>query len=444
MKTAIEQVLHLAQQKGLTLDVLAVEKKSTAIGFQKRKLDQFSLSDTRQLGVRVLDGHHEGIAYTENLNPESLKQMLLDAQANARMIAHEWATTLPKSLTSATPIPGLFDPSLDSISMEEKIQAAANLESEALDFDSRISSVAYSRYADSISSVWIANSNGRMDSYKVSSIVAYAHCLAQNTTGPVMAGEVAAHRNFDQLDTKALARKAAQKTIDRLGAERPLTGRYSVVFENRTAESLVDLIGSYFSAKAVDEKTSPLAGKLGQDVFSPAFHLEDDPFMSTGSGSRPFDDEGHPSQKTQLVEAGKLSQFLTNSVLADKLKLKHTASASRSPSSEMGISVSNLSVRPGSHAFDSLVGVDQKVILITNLMGLAGFRSASGDFSIPVEGFLYENGKRTQPLKDFLISGNIVQLFKQIEAVGNDVLPPIGNSICPSFLVRDLNVSGRS
>ena len=279
--------------------------------------------------------------------------------------------------------------------------------------------------------------------YKLNACYAFAHCLAKDGDGAVMAGEAEARRGFEELDTKKIAQTAAQKTLERMGAVRPETGKYTIVFENRVAEDLVSMIADYFSAKSVDDKTSPLAGKLGQKIFSSEITLIDDPFFVEGGGTRPFDDEGYRSQKTVLVENGKVNAFLTNSVLARKLKLPHTSSAARAPSTDLDVSMSNILVTPGSHTFDSLVNADSKVILITDIMGRAGFRSTSGDFSLPVEGHLYENGKRVVPLKDFLISGNILQLFSTIAGVANDAMLPTGNIMSPSILAQSLNVAGK-
>jgi PmbA protein len=258
-----------------------------------------------------------------------------------------------------------------------------------------------------------------------------------------MDGKMESYRSFEQLKTKAIAQEAAQRTLDRIGSVRPDTGKYTVVFENRAAENLIGLIAGYFSSKSVDENTSPLTGKLGQKLFSSELTLTDDPFCVEAGGTRPFDDEGYASQKTVLVDGGKVSSFLTNSVMARKMKLAHTASAARAPSTDLDVSVSNIIVTPGKHSFDALVNSDKRVIVVTDLKGTAGFRATSGDFSIPVEGYLYENGKKSIPIKDFLISGNILQLFSAVEAVGQDPLPPTGNVVCPSLLVRGLNVAGK-
>lgn len=443
MTDAIDYILSHAKVKKLDVEVLATQRKGTAISFQKAKLDQFSFSETHQLGVRILDGNHEGVAYSESLLPENLDQILVEARENARMIEKDWVAKFHDS-NRAPELPGLFNSQLEDVETQEKIAKAAQLEAAALEFDPAITSVAYTRYGDSSSTVHIANTLGLHASYKQNSCLGYTYCLAVDGSNTVMAGESVAERNFTKLNAREIGETAAAKTLARRGAVRPQTGKYTVVFENRAAEELWGLIGNYFSAKAIDENTSPLKGRLGERVFSTKVTITDDPFLLSAHSSRPFDEEGYASQKTTLVQDGVVASYLTNSVLAAKLGLPHSAHASRAPSTDLNVSATNLVVQPGNHSLAKLLDADHKVILVTSINGTAGFRATSGDFSIPMEGDLFENGKRSGPLKDFLISGNILQLFAGVEAVGNDTRAPVGSILSPSLLVRELNVIGQS
>lgn len=443
MDKALDYLLEKAAEAKLNLEVMGTESRSTSISFQARRMDQFSFSESRQLGVRLIDGHNEGVAYTESLDNESLDNVLAEARANAKMIRREWISDLhaPAKLPA---IEGMYNPALEKITIDQKIAAASTLESAALEYDKRISNVNYARYADGMQKMWLANSEGMRGSYRTNACHVYTSCLAKDGDNAVTASEYDAQHAFENLNPQRIAQTAAQKTLDRMGASRPDTGVYTLVFENRIAESLIGMIAGYFSGKAVDEKTSPLIGKLGQKIFSDRITIADDPFLRDGAGTRPFDDEGYASKVTTLVDSGKINSFLTNSVLARKLKLDHTASAARAPSTDLDVSISNLVVKPGTQSLDALLSADQKVIFITSVMGMAGFRATSGDFSLPVEGHLYKNGKRQHALKDFLISGNILQLFSTLEAVGNDARRPTGNIVCPSLLVRGLNVVGKA
>ncbi len=443
MDQAIDNVLNAANEKKIALEVLGFERSSTSINFQKAKMDQFAISETRQIGVRVVDGQNEGVAYTESLAPESLDQIIDEAVNNARVIRKEWIAELSPPIQTAA-LEGLYNPALDQVTVEQKIAAAKKLESAALGFDPRITGVAYSKFGDSRSKQWIANTKGLRASYAMNSCGAYSFCMAKDGSAVVMDGEQLVTRQFDEPQVSQLATTSARKTLARLGSIRPKTGVYTVVFDSRVAETLVRLLSSYFSAKSVDEKTSPLADKLGKKVFSSQFSMVDDPLTLLAWGTRPFDDEGYPSRKTELVKDGTVSRFLTNSVLARKLNLPHTASASRAPSTDLDVSASNILVQPGKMTLEQMTQADSKVIHVTRLMGMAGYRATSGDFSIPLEGFLYENGKLKAPLKDFLMSGNLLQLFADIEEVGSETLPAHGSVVSPPFLVRNINISGQA
>jgi PmbA protein len=443
VEQALDHLLERSIELEVDLDILAVAKKSTSISFQQRKMDQFAFSETQQIGVRVLDGAHEGVAYSESLTPASLDEMFEEARKNSLMIRREWPSEL-RPATSFAAMPELYNVALEEVALPDKIQAAKWLEEAALDFDQQIRAVAYTGYRDVSATVWVANSQGLRGSYRQNHCSGSTYCLATDGDNNVMDGFSGLQRDFAALDTAAIAREAAQRTLNRRGAVRPKTGKYTVVFRNRAAEDLLSFVCDYFSAKAVDEGKSVLKGKLGEAVFSPLLSLLDDPYLNKGVAARPFDDEGCKSLKTSLVEKGVLKAFLTNSVLARKMGLPLTASASRSPSTELDISPSNIVVQAGSSTFEDLLGADSKVVLVSDISGSAGFRPSSGDFSLPMEGFLYENGQRTLPLKDFMISGNIMQLMRAVNGVGNDVLQPIGTVICPSLMIPDLNVVGQS
>jgi len=59
--------------------------------------------------------------------------------------------------------------------------------------------------------------------------------------------------------------------------------------------------------------------------------------------------------------------------------------------------------------------------LILSAMGLHTANPISGDFSVGISGQWIENGEVGYPVKEAVISGNILELFKKIDAVGSDI-----------------------
>ena len=71
--------------------------------------------------------------------------------------------------------------------------------------------------------------------------------------------------------------------------------------------------------------------------------------------------------------------------------------------------------------------IDQDRILRTFRNGIyvTGFNggncnSTTGDFSYGVEGFAFKDGKITHPVKEMVITGNMITLWKALKAAGND------------------------
>jgi PmbA protein len=87
-----------------------------------------------------------------------------------------------------------------------------------------------------------------------------------------------------------------------------------------------------------------------------------------------------------------------------------------------------------------LRGIDRGV-MVTSVMGMHTANPISGDFSVGAAGFLVEHGVVTRPIKGIAIAGNILELFRNVHLVGND-LRFFGAVGAPSLMVAALDVSG--
>ncbi|MGE4130573.1 MAG: TldD/PmbA family protein [Bdellovibrionales bacterium] len=441
LEQAADFVIEQAKRKSATAEVLATERLSTSVSFSERELDQFNFSETRELGIRIVAGKNEGLAYTESLDEVSLTETLDQAIQNAKMIVKDYQAEL-QGPVQAPAMPEVYNSALENLSTDEKIEFARKMEEAAYGFDKRIQNVNHCKFQDSTSRMLLANTLGLKVTHRSNGFFGVLTCLSNDGEASVSAGDSYFGRDPKQFPVEKWSAEIAQATVKMIGAKRPATGLYTAVLENRVAEQLIDFLTDFVNAKSVDEGRSPLAGKLGQTVLSPLLTIEDDPFFGPGLASRPFDSEGYASKKIKVFNQGRLDSYLTNSIYAKKMGLPHTAHAYRTPSTDLDISASNWVVASGQTEINQMLNSKPEVILITDILGKAGFRAASGDFSFPVEGYLYRNGQPVHALKDFLISGNILHLFSSVDAVGQDRLTPVGMVSCPSLLVHDLNISG--
>ena len=92
---------------------------------------------------------------------------------------------------------------------------------------------------------------------------------------------------------------------------------------------------------------------------------------------------------------------------------------------------------------ESLIENITEGIHITEVKGLhSGLDTTSGDFSLEADGFLIENGKKTTSLSGIAISGNVLQLFKDVIGVASNATLNIGGTSTSSLRIKSLQVSG--
>ncbi len=443
VKQNFQKIVDQARQDGAKVEMLISGGENLKIGYSKKKLESFESTQSQMAGLRVILGANQGYAYTENLSLESLLRTYKEALANAKTVQKPQAVAVPLlQQQNVQAMKDLFRP--EDIAMDKKMEVARLLEEMCLAKDKRVQSVPYSGYRESMHFKRILNSEGLDQEFKQNYLSGYAYALAKEGESSKMDGEGFFVRSFKDINLDEVINEGVSRAVSRLGAGKLPTGRYAVVIDRTQFPMILQMIADYFSAKEVDEGKSLFKGKLGQKIASEKFQLVDDPFVPHGSALRPFDDEGAASQKTVLFENGVLKNYLTNLEYSVKMNLPHTAHAQRSPASQMGIGPSNLVVAKGTKSLQELLASYDKVVHLTEFSaGLhAGFKESTGDFSMPAEGFLYENGKKVGPIDQFVVSGNVVELLADIVDVGNEYNKPGSSMICPDVLVKPQSFAG--
>lgn len=446
-ETPFEKIQAQAKKDGAEVEMLVERGESFSTSFQKGNPEKFDSSASHCAGLRVILNGFEGYSYSENLSDEALLSAYQEALKNAKFTGQAGDSKKKSALldnsSDVKENLALVNDSLDSLDVPQKLERGKALEAIALKMDPRITACPYNGYSETQSEVQILNSRGVRRKQRKTSVVGYVYCLAKQGDESKMSGEGFFTRQSSKFDPKHVAEIAAKKTLSKLGAEQPETGMYPVVIDAETAAEFVGLFLDSFSAKSVEEKTSLFGQELGKTIASETLTMIDDPFFD-GMGTRAFDSEGAPVQKTPLLENGKLANFLTNSVLAKRMNLPHTASAARSARSQLDVGISNLVIKKGNETLEQLLAKYPKVIYITDFTGYhAGYQSGSGDFSLQSEGELWENGKRVKALSNFVTSGNVKQVLKSIEGLSNREMPPMSSVIAPDLLISSLSIAGK-
>jgi PmbA protein len=205
-----------------------------------------------------------------------------------------------------------------------------------------------------------------------------------------------------------------------------------VLFEASIASSLLGHFVGAVSGGSLYRKSSFLLGQMDQPIFAPHINIEDVPDIRRGLASSPFDDEGVRVQKRNIVEQGVLRGYFLGSYSARKLGMKTTGNAGGNH---------NLILQSGELDFDGLLKQMGRGLLVTELLG-QGVNQVTGDYSRGAAGFWVEHGEIQYPVQEITIAGNLKDMYRNIVAVGNDVMVQ-GSRQCGSILVEGMTVAGR-
>jgi PmbA protein len=249
-------------------------------------------------------------------------------------------------------------------------------------------------------------------------------------------------RSLRGLSAAAIAGEGATRALRMLGAVRPKTGEYKVILENGAAAELLDVLIPSFLSSQVAKGKSMFAGKVGGKVASGAVTIEDDPLDPGGSGAEPFDAEGTPTRRRELIAKGELRGFLADAFWGRKIGTGSTGACRRpGPKQPPTVGISNLAIAPGKHSPSALFESAGNGILLTEFLGIHTADPVSGDFSVGASGIRIAGGALAEPLHGFAVSGNILGLLEKVEAAGSD-FRWFGNVGAPSLMVSAISVGG--
>jgi PmbA protein len=223
-----------------------------------------------------------------------------------------------------------------------------------------------------------------------------------------------------------------------------MTGAKSpVILDNSVATEFLGIFSSLLSSESVQKGKSLLAHRQGEEVVNPLVSIVDDGLMEHKLGSRPFDDEGVPTSRKYLIKNGVLQGFLYNVYTAKKDGVMSTGNAVRGAFSGLPtVGPTNLYIpaSPSSSDPEDLCRVMDRGLYITDAMGIHTANPISGEFSIGVSGLWIDGGVVKHPVKEAVISGNILDLFRRVSSVGSD-LRFYGNVGSPSLLIGPTDIS---
>ncbi len=439
------QAVKLALEKGAHgAECTIGERSEFSASVRMGELEKLTQAGSRAAGIRVLISRSAGSSYTSDLTREGLQLMVSSAIDLARVTSEDPHAGLPDpdEMGEWKGDLNLYSPSITELDTEERVRRATAAERAALDFDPRVVNSEGASYGAFRGTRFFANSHGFTGSYQSSSCSLSAVPVAKDNGAMERDYWYAIARGPHALESpEYIGRKAAERALRRLGARKVATRKAPIVFEPRTARSLLGDIFDSVAGDSIYQQASFLAGKLGQQVASSVLTVVDDATIPGLFGSRPFDDEGVRSRRTVIIGNGVLQSYLLNSYTARKLGMKTTGSASRGVTGNSSVGHGNFFVEPGPDTPDAVIGSVSEGFYVTELIG-SGVNTVTGDYSQGAAGLWIENGQLTHAVSEVTIAGNLRDMLKNIEAVAND-LEFRGSVACPTLLIGEMTISGQ-
>ena len=400
---------------------------------RNQTLESVEFQRDNDLGITVYFGHRRGHANTGDLRAESIREIVEAACIIARQTQDDPAAGLPEAERMATQTGDLDLDHPIALSVAQSHELALACEDAALTFDPRISNSEGASVNTHRSRDVLMNSLGFRGARTRSDYSLSVAVIARNDED--MQRDYWYRRSLDAsaLDAvQEVGHTAAERAVTRLSPRKLSTRRAPVLFPPNLARGLIGHMLGAISGSAVYRRASFLLDHLGQPLFPAGVQMIQRPHQPGRFGANWFDAEGVATREMPLIEDGRLCTWLLGSYSARKLGLTTTGNAG---------GVHALDVSPTRDAdVAALMAEAGTGLLVTELMG-QGVNANTGDYSRGAAGIWFENGQPAYPVAEITIAGNLIDLYRDLVAIGSDI--DMDSTVrCGSILLSEMTIAG--
>ena len=437
LKKVAEYALDYAKKQGMhQADVSLHRGTGVSVSARNQELETVEKHNDAQVVISVYKDHKTGSASSADMSDVGIRRTVDAAVSIAKFTGADDCLGLADKERMATQLKDLDLNHPWSATVAEMATVALECEQAALGFDKRITnSEGASVDAYSGTAVY-ANSHGFIsEKFASQNSVSCSVIGSDDSISQAMQRDYFYDSNRNPaklLSAVEIGQEAASRTIKRIGSRQIASTQAPVLFDPRVAKSLVGHLIGALNGGAIYKKASFMLGKVEAKVLPDFITIAENPHLLGGSASSTHDSEGVATLEYRpIVADGVLQSYVLGSYTARKLGLSSTANAG---------GVRNLSVSDSGFNFEQLLTQMNKGLLVTELIG-SGINMVTGDYSRGAAGFWVENGEIQYPVEEITIAGNLLDIYQNIAAVGNDI-DRRGNTHCGSILVENLTVAG--
>ncbi len=425
--------LRQAEQQGASqAEASASIESGLSVTVRKGEVETLESQRDRGLGVTVYFGRQKGSASTTDLGPEAVADTVRKACSIAKFTTEDPCAGLAAAALMASVFPDLDLYHPWDISAAQAIELATQCEATALAVDKRIDNSEGASISSSEGLRVYGNSHGFFGVKQGTSHSASCVVVARQNEEMQRDYWYSSARDAEDLMTMdAIGKRAAERTLARLGSRKMSTCQASVIFPAELARGLVGHLVTAVRGTSQYRKASYLTDAIGEQVMSSGINIYERPHLPKAPSSAAFDSEGVATADRDLVADGVLLGYVLNSYTARKLGMTSTAN---------GGGVHNLELQPGQANPDELQDEMGTGLLLTELIG-QGVNIVTGDYSRGATGFWVEKGRIQYPVHEITVAGNLQDMLTSIRAVGNDLDVRSGIRT-PSLLISEMTIAG--
>ena len=423
-----KECIRIALEKGASCIRVSLNKSvSDSVAMLNGEVDKVSHSADRSLYFYIFAEGRYGTFSTNRLDMTELDTFITNAIEMVRMLGLDECRVLPDITRTAKDALtgqelGLYDHKYKDSNAEIRLSAADRLSIfNKLESDNRYKLISEEcEYTESYDDTFLIDSQGFEGRHTETTYSAFAEMTIEDTEGNKYSGFWWENTPMaESLKLSEVSQTALKRAVSQIGPKGKRGGKYKMVVDGSTASRLVSPIFSALNASSIQQKMSFLDGKIGEQVFSEGMTLMDFARTPGKSGSRLFDTEGVATKDAPIIENGIVKQYFVNTYMSKKMNIDPTVEDISRPCLMPYIKGKDLPDGEKDLSLNDILAICGSGIYVTGFNG-GNCNPVTGDFSYGIEGFAFSKGKITHPVKEMLITGNIIQLWNSLIAAGTD------------------------
>ena len=394
------------------------------------ELDKVSHSADRSIYIYLFVDGRYGTFSTNRLEQSELEEFVVKAIEMVRMLGEDNCRRLPDPERTAKDARtgrelGLFDDRYYSLDSEERLASAMKLSKYAgirqreEGFRLISEECEYSCTADDN---YVADSNGFEGRHSETTFGTFSEMTIEDPEGNKFSGYWwQTCSRYDETDYE-IGEKALQRAVSQIGPKKRRSGIYRMVVDSTVSSRLTSPLFTALNASSIQQKMSFLEDSMGKQLFPEGMTLMDLARTPGKNGSRLFDTEGTATKDVPIIEKGVIKQYFVNTYHSEKMGIPATVEDISRPCLMPFIKGRDLQDAEKEVSLEDILKLAQNGILVTGFNG-GNCNPVTGDFSYGIEGFAFSKGRITHPVREMLITGNILELWNSLMAAGTDARP---------------------